>query len=64
MEMGDLLTIEEASEFLKMNKQQLASLRFTGRGPVFRRLTPKTIRYLVADLEAWIGNSAQSSTAA
>lgn len=57
-----LLTPEAASQYLSVTKQSLAQLRYTGRGPTFRKLGMKTVRYKIEDLEAWIESTARTST--
>jgi hypothetical protein len=46
-----------------MTKGKLAQLRFTGKGPRYRKPTPKTVLYVAADIYAWIEDSARSGTA-
>lgn len=58
----DLLTPEEAAELLRMTTAQLAQLRYTGGGPIYRRLTHKTIRYRRRDLHAFIEGTAHART--
>jgi molybdenum cofactor biosynthesis enzyme MoaA len=45
-----------------MTRGGLATLRFTGKGPKFRKPTPKTVVYLESEVVAWVEGSAQSQT--
>lgn len=47
-----------------MTKGALAQLRFTGKGPRYRKPTPKTVIYLQSEVLEWIEGSARSGTAA
>ena len=47
-----------------LTKNNLAQLRFTGKGPRYRKPTPKTVIYLESEVVAWIESSARSGTAA
>lgn len=46
-----------------MTKGALAQLRFTGKGPRYRKPTPKTVLYLESEVIDWIENSARFGTA-
>jgi hypothetical protein len=46
-----------------ITKGKLAQLRFTGKGPRYRKPTPRTVLYTSADISDWIENSARSGTA-
>lgn len=48
-----LATPEEVAEYLGVSTQALAQMRWLGTGPVFTRVTPRTIRYRWADIEAY-----------
>lgn len=41
----------------------LAQLRYTGRGPRYRKPTPRTVLYDEQEVLAWIESSARTSTA-
>jgi len=61
---GDrLLTPGEVAEWVGMTTAALAQLRYLGNGPRYRKLTPKTVRYTSADVQAWIDASARQGTA-
>jgi hypothetical protein len=58
------LSPEQVCEILPgMTKGSLAQLRFTGKGPRYRKPTPKTIVYLESEVLAWVEGSARSGTA-
>ncbi len=46
------LKTAEAAEFLRLSARTLEKHRILGTGPRFRKLG-RTVRYTVADLEAW-----------
>lgn len=46
-----------------MTKGALAQLRFTGKGPRYRKPTPKTVLYVEHEVIEWIENSARFGTA-
>lgn len=63
--MGDqLLTIDQACDHLQMSRGALAQLRYTGNGPQYLALTPKTIRYKKEWIDDWVAASARMGTAA
>ncbi len=45
-----------------MTRSALAQLRFTGRGPQYRKPTPKTVLYVEAEVRAWVEQSARFGT--
>jgi hypothetical protein len=54
--MGDvvaLMTTEEAARWLRSAPRTLERWRHSGKGPKYIRLTPRCVRYRLADLEAW-----------
>ena len=53
-----------AAQIPGLTKTQLAQLRFTGKGPRYRKPTPKTVLYLESEVIEWIENSARFGTAA
>lgn len=57
-----LLTPADTAKYLSLTEQSLAQLRYTGRGPTFRKLGAKTVRYRVEDLDAWVDAAARTST--
>ena len=52
-----------AADYLGVQAGTLAKWRCVGRGPRFCRLSPRSIRYLLADLDAWIVAQRRRSTA-
>lgn len=50
-----LLTPKEAAAFLQVSEKTLEKWRTTGKGPKFRRLGHRTVRYLQNDLTEWPG---------
>ena len=46
-----------------MTRGALAQLRFTGKGPRYRKPTPKTVIYVESEVVAWIEDSARFGTA-
>jgi predicted DNA-binding transcriptional regulator AlpA len=45
-----------------MTKSNLAQLRFTGKGPRYRKPTPRTVIYAESEVIAWIEASARQGT--
>jgi hypothetical protein len=59
------LSPEQAAELIPgMTKNNLAQLRFTGKGPRYLKPTPRTVVYRKADVIAWLEASERASTAA
>jgi len=57
------LSPEEVCELIPgMSKGNLAQLRFTGKGPKYRKPTPKTVVYRESEVIEWIENSARTGT--
>ena len=52
--MKTLLTPAQVAELTGMSTGALAQLRYLGRGPAYFRLGPRTIRYELAEVLAWI----------
>ena len=50
----EMLTTEQAAEFLKVKPGTLTKWRKRGRGPESVRLGPKTVRYRRSALMAWV----------
>jgi hypothetical protein len=59
----DLLTPAMAGDRLKVTAKVLERWRGTGEGPSFVRLTSKTIRYRVEDIEVFVAGRTKASTA-
>ena len=61
--MENYLSPEQVVEMVPgMTKGALAQLRFTGKGPRYRKPTPKTVVYVEAEVIEWVENSAQMQT--
>lgn len=60
--MEELLTPDEVSKITKLAVGALAQLRHRGEGPAYRRLSPRSIRYTRADVQAWIEASKRTRT--
>ena len=59
----DLLTPSAVAALLRVSAKALERWRGTGDGPRFVRLTRKTIRYQLSDVEAFVAARLRSSTA-
>ena len=46
-----------------MTRGGLAQLRFTGKGPRYRKPTPKTVIYEESEVIAWVEETARMGTA-
>ncbi|TFC78163.1 hypothetical protein E3O45_05990 [Cryobacterium sp. TMS1-20-1] len=42
-----------------LSRGQLAQLRFTGKGPSYRKPTPKTVLYVESEVVAWVESTAR-----
>jgi predicted DNA-binding transcriptional regulator AlpA len=61
---GDrLLTSREVGAWVGLTPAALSQLRFKGRGPKFRRLGPRTVRYVQSDVQAWIDEAERTPSA-
>lgn len=59
----NLMTVQDASEFLGLSVSTLNKWRCYGKGPVFLKLG-RVIRYRKEDLETYIEERLKSSTSA
>lgn len=50
----DIMTRDEAAQYLRITTAKLRSLAKTPHGPTVMRLGHRTVRYLRSDLDAWI----------
>jgi excisionase family DNA binding protein len=50
----DLLSTEKVAALLGVSRPALEQRRRRGGGPRFLRLGPRTVRYRVSDVEAWL----------
>lgn len=60
--MEKLLTPAEVTAITGISVDALAQLRYTGKGPAYRRLTARAIRYTETDVREWIDASRRTST--
>jgi predicted DNA-binding transcriptional regulator AlpA len=59
----DLLSTRELADWLDVSIQWVEIGRHAGYGPRFRRIGPRRIRYLRADVMEWLDDRAHASTA-
>lgn len=57
----DILDTPEAAAYVRLSKPTLERLRLTGEGPRYAKLG-KAVRYLRADLDAWLSSRLIRST--
>ncbi len=57
-----LINEKAAAKFLDQSARTLQGWRYRGGGPVFYRLSARTVRYKRADLRAWADALAHKST--
>lgn len=57
IEPGDLLTTKDAARFLGIEPRTLENWRWAGKGPRPRKIGTRCVRYLRADLVAFIGGA-------
>ena len=58
-----LLNEKQAADFLLLTPRALQAWRTKGGGPPYVRVGHRTVRYLPADLEAWVGSRRFENTA-
>ncbi|MET4702763.1 hypothetical protein [Frigoribacterium sp. UYMn621] len=46
-----------------ISRGQLAQLRFAGKGPAYRKPTPKTVLYVQAEVISWVEGTVRGSAA-
>ncbi len=56
-----LLTSPQTAEMLRIKHNTLEGWRVKGQGPIFRKVG-RAVRYVQADVEAWLDQRARSST--
>ncbi|TFC20048.1 hypothetical protein E3O19_01370 [Cryobacterium algoritolerans] len=62
--MSKYLSAEQVCEIVPgLTKSGLAQLRFTGKGPKYRKPTPKTVVYLESEVIEWVEGTARIGTA-
>lgn len=57
----DVITTEEAAQFLGLSTSSLNKSRLTGDTPTFLKLG-RAVRYRVGDLREWLGTKRRRST--
>lgn len=57
------MRVPEAVVYTQITREQLAQLRFTGKGPKFLKPSPRVVLYRKKDLDDWLKNSVHTSTA-
>jgi excisionase family DNA binding protein len=57
-----LLTVREAARHLKVSRSTLERLRAEGKGPRFIRVSERSIRYSLADIEEWVKHGGFNGT--
>lgn len=57
------MRIPEAAVYTQITKEQLAQLRFNGKGPKFLKPSPRVVLYRKKDLDDWLEKSVHTSTA-
>lgn len=57
------LTTAEAAAYLQISKTLLQTLRTSGEGPAFLRVSSRRVLYSIDSLEAWLKANTHQSTA-
>ena len=58
----DFVSPETVSKVTGLSLAALGQLRYQGRGPKFYKPTPRTVRYRLSEVIAWMEASAQTRT--
>jgi len=58
-----LFSEKQAADFLQLTPRALQAWRTQGGGPPYLRIGHRTVRYLLADLEAWCEDRRFENTA-
>ena len=48
------MTTQECAVYLKLTPERLYQMRKSGEGPRFSQPTTRTVRYALADVDAWM----------
>lgn len=59
---GEWLSLNQAAELTHLSKATLAQLRYRGGGPIYYRLSAKTILYRRSETLAWMESCAHDRT--
>ena len=62
-EVTKYISSDQVAELTGISKGSLAQLRFTGKGPRYRKPTPKTVLYVESEVIEWIESTARYGTA-
>lgn len=57
-----LLGVDQAADYFGVTRRTLARWRKAGTGPAFCALAPRTVRYRVADLDAYAAQTRANPT--
>lgn len=57
-----LASPDEVGQYLGLTTQQLAQMRYEGKGPRFLKPTGRQIRYRWEDVEAWLASRSYTQT--
>jgi len=60
---GALLNARQVGEWVGLTPAALSAMRFKGTGPKYRKLGPKTVRYVESDVQAWIDEAERTPSA-
>lgn len=55
-----LLNARQVGEWVGLTPAALSAMRFKGTGPKYRKLGPKTVRYVESDVQDWIDAAEQT----
>lgn len=58
----DLLTIQDAADYLRVHRSFLDRRRVAGGGPRYIRMSARVIRYALDDLDAWLASNRRVNT--
>jgi len=56
------MTRSEAARYIGVSEQALEQMATRGTGPKFAKLSTRTVRYRVCDVDEWIESKLQAST--
>ena len=57
-EVMDMLTRQEVAAILRLKPQTLAKWAVLGLGPRYKKLSPRCVRYALADVQRWLKSRA------
>ncbi|MEE8701786.1 helix-turn-helix transcriptional regulator [Bifidobacterium crudilactis] len=56
-----IFTPQQIEDIYHISKNNLAQLRYSGKGPVYLKPTPRTILYRKSDVDTWLASSARQT---